>query len=67
MGDLCLQEGCLKVPSCPHKCKTRKQLAPDSRTIRELQPMPFCSVPQPPPKLPNGVFTQDFQEFVNKW
>lgn len=22
---------------------------------------------QPPPKLPTGVFTQDFQEFVNKW
>lgn len=23
-------------------------------------------VNEPPPKLPNGVFTQDFQEFVNK-
>lgn len=28
---------------------------------------PFSFSPQPPPKLPSGVFTQDFQEFVNKW
>lgn len=23
--------------------------------------------PQPPPKLPLGVFSNDFQEFVSKW
>ncbi|MBW01513.1 Dual specificity mitogen-activated protein kinase kinase 2, partial [Eschrichtius robustus] len=36
------------------------------RSILELSPPPVCPAPQPPPKLPNGVFTQDFQEFVNK-
>lgn len=23
--------------------------------------------PQPPPKLPQGVFSSDFQDFVTKW
>ncbi|XP_064184628.1 dual specificity mitogen-activated protein kinase kinase 2b isoform X2 [Anguilla rostrata] len=26
----------------------------------------FCSLVQPPPKLPHGVFTSDFQDFVTK-
>lgn len=24
-------------------------------------------LPQPPPKLPHGVFSNDFQDFVTKW
>lgn len=28
----------------------------------------FCVISaQPPPKLPHGVFTADFQDFVTKW
>ena len=27
---------------------------------------PPCPL-QPPPRLPHGVYTSDFQEFVNKW
>lgn len=27
----------------------------------------FGFFPQPPPKLPNGVFGSEFQDFVNKW
>lgn len=29
--------------------------------------LPSLHFPQPPPKLPHGVFTSDFQDFVTKW
>lgn len=72
VGALCLQEGC--ILRVPNKCRAvlrgtgwETPFLPDSRSILELSPPPFCPAPQPPPKLPNGIFTQDFQEFVNKW
>uniref|UniRef100_A0A8B9C7L8 Dual specificity mitogen-activated protein kinase kinase 2 n=1 Tax=Anser brachyrhynchus TaxID=132585 RepID=A0A8B9C7L8_9AVES len=39
----------------------------DSRPAMAIFELLDYIVNEPPPKLPNGVFTQDFQEFVNKW
>lgn len=38
----------------------------DSRPAMAIFELLDYIVNEPPPKLPNGVFTQDFQEFVNK-
>ncbi|ELK19397.1 Dual specificity mitogen-activated protein kinase kinase 2 [Pteropus alecto] len=39
----------------------------DSRPAMAIFELLDYIVNEPPPKLPSGVFTQDFQEFVNKW
>lgn len=38
----------------------------DSRPAMAIFELLDYIVNEPPPKLPNGVFTPDFQEFVNK-
>ncbi|XP_073659535.1 dual specificity mitogen-activated protein kinase kinase 2 isoform X3 [Tursiops truncatus] len=38
----------------------------DSRPAMAIFELLDYIVNEPPPKLPNGIFTQDFQEFVNK-
>ncbi|XP_072457905.1 dual specificity mitogen-activated protein kinase kinase 2 isoform X1 [Notamacropus eugenii] len=59
--------------SCASFCSSHKQLfissaghGMDSRPAMAIFELLDYIVNEPPPKLPNGVFTQDFQEFVNK-
>ncbi|KAJ8792933.1 hypothetical protein J1605_003901 [Eschrichtius robustus] len=58
------------VPTCPSHPSLflpRAGHGMDSRPAMAIFELLDYIVNEPPPKLPNGVFTQDFQEFVNKW